>query len=97
MSIVILVEWHIKPDRIISAKDLLNSTYSGTQQYEGCHRYEIYEDREKPDCIFLLTEWDTQEQYASYMAWRKETGILAQFAETFAESPKIHYLQAIAS
>ena len=95
MSVVILVEWHIQPDRIETVRELLQATFAGTQQYEGCRRYEIYESQESIGNVFLLTEWDSKEDYAQYIAWRKETGVLDQFGQTFADPPSVRYLQAI--
>jgi quinol monooxygenase YgiN len=55
----------------------------------------VYEDPEDPGNIILLTEWDSREEYAAYMKWRKATGILGQFGETFASPPKVRYLESI--
>jgi quinol monooxygenase YgiN len=95
MTIGVLVEWHVKPDKIATAKALLQETFTGTVNYPGCQRYMVYEDPESLGSIILLTEWNSREEYAAYMEWRKTTGILGQFGETFASPPKVRYLDSI--
>ncbi len=95
MNVTVLVEWQIKPDKITAVKQLLQETFTSTMGYEGCDRYQVYEDRDNPGKIVLLTEWDSREQYANYMAWRRDTGVLAKFAQTFNNPPNITYLGSI--
>lgn len=96
MSITVLVEWHVKPDEIATAKMLLQETFASTLNYEGCQRYAVYENQDSPGNIVLLTEWNSWDEYAQYMEWRKATGILSQFGKTFASPPNIRYFEAIA-
>jgi quinol monooxygenase YgiN len=95
MSVTVLVEWQIKPDEIATVKHLLQETFASTLEYKGCDRYQVYEDHDNPGKILLLTEWDSREQYANYMAWRRDTGILEKFAQTFNNPPIITYLGSI--
>lgn len=95
MGITVLVEWHVKPDEIVTAKTLLQETFASTLNYEGCKRYEIYENQDSPGDIILLTEWNSRDEYAQYMEWRKEAGILNQFGKTFASPPRIRYFESI--
>jgi quinol monooxygenase YgiN len=96
MSITVLVEWHVKPDEIVTAKALLEETFASTLNYAGCQRYAVYENQDSPGNIVLLTEWNSRDEYAQYMEWRKETGILSQFGQTFASPPNLRYFEAIA-
>jgi quinol monooxygenase YgiN len=95
-NLTVLVEWQVKSDDIATAKALLEQTYDGTRHFEGCQRYEVYENQESPGNIILLTEWTSREQFTQYVAWRQETGVLAQFGQTFAQPPQIRYFGAIA-
>jgi quinol monooxygenase YgiN len=97
MSITVLVEWQVKPEAIATEKALLQDTFASTLNYEGCQRYEVYENQDTLGNIVLLSEWDSRDRYDRYMAWRKETGILDRFAQTFAHPPTIRYFESIAT
>jgi quinol monooxygenase YgiN len=97
MSMTVLVEWHVKPEEISTAKTLLQETFASTLNYAGCQRYEVYENQDSPGNIVLLSQWEARDRYAQYMEWRKETGILGEFGKTFANPPHICYFKAIAT
>jgi quinol monooxygenase YgiN len=97
MSTNVLVEWQVKPEELVTAKNLLKETFASTLNYEGCKRYEVYENQNSSGNLILLTEWDSPEQYARYLEWRKSSGVLEQFGKTFAQPPNIRYFEAIAS
>jgi quinol monooxygenase YgiN len=95
LSITVLVEWQVKSQELSTTKALLQETFVSTLNFEGCQRYEVYENQDSPGDIVLLTQWNTRNQYTQYMEWRKETGILGQFGKTFANPPKIRYFESI--
>jgi quinol monooxygenase YgiN len=97
MDVTVLVEWQVKPDEISTAKTLLLETFASTLNFEGCKRYEVYENQNSPGNIILLTEWNSQDRYDRYLEWRKKTGVLDRFAQTFANPPIIRYFESIVS
>jgi quinol monooxygenase YgiN len=97
MSIAVLVEWQVKADETATAKALLQKTFASILNSAGCQRHEVYENQDSPGNIVLLSEWESRDRYAQYMEWRKETGILGEFAKTFASLPNIRYFEAIAT
>jgi quinol monooxygenase YgiN len=95
MSMTVLVEWHVKPDEIATAKTLLQETFASTLNYAGCQRYEVYDNQDSPGNIVLLSQWESRDRYTQYLGWRKETGTLGEFGKTFASPPNIRYFEAI--
>jgi quinol monooxygenase YgiN len=78
-----------------TAKTLLQETFASTLNYEGCKGYEVYENLDASGNVILLTHWSSPEQYDRYLAWRKETGILDRFGQTFASPPNIRYFNRL--
>ena len=58
---------------------------SVTRGWEGCQSIEVYESAEDPNQVFCWQKWADASNYASYLAMRTETGLLAKILEMTSE------------
>ena len=74
MTITMTIEFEAAP----GARDALVAKMRGiipeTLGFEGCQRIEFFERGDANGSLILLEDWESEERYAAYKAWRKETG-----------------------
>ena len=59
-----------------------------TRAFEGCESVEAYTDEDQPDMVFLWEKWASRELQEAYLAWRIETGTLAEMDRFMASDPR---------
>ncbi|MGE0305749.1 MAG: putative quinol monooxygenase [Acidimicrobiia bacterium] len=63
-----------------------------TRSYDGAELIEAYVDEDNPDCIMVWEKWAGRVNQESYVNWRTETGMLAQFEAVLASPPRFVHL-----
>ena len=59
-----------------------------TRAFEGCESVEVYTQEDNPDVVFLWEKWTARERQEAYLAWRVETGTMADMERFMAEEPR---------
>lgn len=62
-----------------------------TRAYDGCMGVDVYRNDDDADVIMLVEQWESRAHYERYLAWRTESGMLAQFGEALDGGPSIRY------
>lgn len=55
-----------------------------TRAFPGCIAVNAYRSAEHPNRVILIEEWDSEEDYGKYLAWRSQDGSLDQMADFLA-------------
>ncbi|PCJ43621.1 MAG: antibiotic biosynthesis monooxygenase [SAR86 cluster bacterium] len=94
MSILVHLEVNAKLESISTVKEILARIFPDTRAYDGCIDITAYlEDNEH---TFLFIEnWESKEHYARYLAWREESGSLAELGEHLQGPPVIRYFENV--
>lgn len=80
-----------RPDFIKALAEMLPDTRS----YEGCEGMEVVADVDDPGHIMLIERWAERSRHEAYLAWRAETGTLAEVVAMLTAEPTFTYLEAV--
>jgi len=69
MTIMITVEFKIKPEKVEEALQEMREGLPATRSFEGCQRIDSYFDAENSS-LFLVEFWDSAEAQKNYLKWR---------------------------
>lgn len=95
MSLVVLLEFQVKPDAIDDMKALMKELLPDTRSYAGCQGVDIYSGAENPANFVFNERWESREHYQRYLAWRTETGAMDKFGAKLAGPPSIRYFNRV--
>jgi quinol monooxygenase YgiN len=91
MSVVVLLDFRVKPDVVEETLRLFKKILPDTRAYSGCEGVDVYNNADDPTNIFLFERWNSKEQYQKYSAWRMESGFMDEFGAKLAGAPTIRY------
>jgi len=69
MSVMITVEFKIKPEKVDEALEEMREGLPETRNFQGCQRIDSYFDK-KNSSLFLVEFWDSLEDQKKYLKWR---------------------------
>ncbi len=69
MSVMITVEFKIKPEKVEVALEEMREGLPATRNFEGCRSIDSYFDK-KNSSLFLVEFWDSLEAQKEYLKWR---------------------------
>ena len=69
MSVMITVEFKIKPEKVDQAFEEMREGLPATRNFQGCQRIDSYFDK-KNSSLFLVEFWDSLEDQRKYLKWR---------------------------
>jgi quinol monooxygenase YgiN len=95
MAILVLLEAKTKPEAVESLKAFLRPRLPQTRAYDGCHGITMYLDPRDGRTFVFVEYWDSTAHYERYLAWRQETGELAQLFSMLEGEPSIRYFDAV--
>jgi quinol monooxygenase YgiN len=85
MAVTITIRLNAK-DPVITL-DVLAKALPGTRQSQGCRYVNTFVSQDSPKEIVLIQGWDSRADQQRYIAWRQQTGDLAQLIATLSEPP----------
>ena len=95
MSVLVLFEVQIKPERISDMKSILVEILPGTRAYDGCQGIDVYSNTEDTGTMVAVEHWDSRAHHEKYMGWRTETGFMDKLGPMLAGPPSVRYLERI--
>jgi len=75
MSNMVIAEFTAAPGKLDELIGFLGEALPDTRKYDGCISLDVHLNRDS-DTIVMIENWQSQEQYDSYLAWRMETGMI---------------------
>jgi quinol monooxygenase YgiN len=91
MSIVVLLDFRVKPEALEESLQLFKKILPDTRAYLGCEGVDVYNNADDPTNIIFYERWKSKELYQKYLAWRTETGFMESFGAKLAGAPTIRY------
>ena len=91
---LVQVEANAKPEHLQDAIDFLKQRFPETRAYDGCQDITAYLNEDGHTLVFV-EHWDTKEQYEKYLAWREETGALAELVGYLQGPPDFRFFDAV--
>ena len=76
MSILLIAEVNIKPDKVEELQNYMAEILPDTRSFEGCNSIEIYMNSEDNTKMVLVENWESIDNYHKYHEWRVEMGAI---------------------
>ena len=86
MSIMLIIEAKVKPEKIADIKPFFAEILPDTRNFEGCEQINICFGEQDPHKMVFVEKWKAKENYEKYHHWRAETGTLQKLRE-FLDGP----------
>lgn len=91
MSVLTLVEVHVKPESVNEFEAYMEEIFPDTRAFNGCRGIVLQINQDEPANMILAEEWETREDHQKYLAWRTETGVVARIVSMLSGPPSIRY------
>ena len=89
--VIVILEIKANPGTGSELATNLNKSFPETRAFDGNIDIIALQNQEDPDTIVLYERWETRENYEKYLAWRTETGMIANLMEAIQGEPSIRY------
>lgn len=93
MAIMVLLEGKAKPDSVDRLKAALQNLFPETRRYEGCRGIAAYTNADDGLNVVFVEHWETRAHHERYLAWRTETGVIAELVGMLEAPPTIRYFE----
>jgi len=93
MSVFVIGEVHVAPDRMDEFKTYLREILPDTRAFDGFERVELYEDMEEEGSVVFAEYFDSRAHHEKYIAWRTETGVMAKLGAMFVGDVRVRYFR----
>ena len=74
MKNVVIADFKVKADKVQEMADVFKEALVVTRDFDGCLVIDVYYE-DKTKTYTLIEDWDSLEQYETYLQWRIDTGI----------------------
>ena len=92
MSVRVLFDMSVKPERLGDLKAALTAILPDTRVYDGYEDLRVVEDVDDANHVVLIEQWASRQHHEKYIEWRTETGVMGQLAEMVSAPPIVTYL-----
>jgi len=91
MTCQVILEFKAKADEIENIRNYMREILPDTRSYDGCVGLNITQNMDEPTSFAVIEQWDTRQQYETYLQWRTDTGVLGKLAEKMDGEPSIRF------
>ncbi|MEV6217323.1 antibiotic biosynthesis monooxygenase [Nocardia sp. NPDC051833] len=81
MAIQVTIDMSAKPGRYDDLRKWFVEHLAGTRSFAGNITVEVARNQDEPDRILFVEKWDTRANFEAYLAWREESGVIAELVE----------------
>lgn len=95
MACQIMMNFELKASELATFIGLLKNHLPDARTFDGCLAAQVIEDQDNKSNIVILESWDTRTQFEKYIAWRTQTGVLAQLVACCATDPTMRVFDGV--
>ena len=93
MAITVLLEFHLKPESVAEARELMGRELQATRAFDGNLTTDVIVDEDDPGHWIIYERWESVEHDEAYRRFRAGDGKIAALPAMLAAPPaKIRYL-----
>ncbi|MFG2442761.1 putative quinol monooxygenase [Nocardia fluminea] len=81
MAIQVTIDMAAKADRFDDLREWFVKNLPGTRSFAGNISVEVARNQDEPARILFVEKWDTRANFEAYLAWRDESGVIAELLE----------------
>lgn len=89
MTILSLLEFTIRPDRLEGSDEVLREVLAATRAFDGCEGLEVMRDLADPAHLVVVERWASVEHDDAYRAWRATPEGRSTLGEIIAGPPTL--------
>ena len=93
MSVLVIGEVHVAPDRLDEFKTYLREILPDSRAFDGFERVELYEDTDEEGSIIFAEYWASRAHQEKYVAWRTEMGAMEKLGAMFVGDVRVRYFR----
>ncbi|MGQ7867899.1 putative quinol monooxygenase [Sunxiuqinia sp. sy24] len=95
-TIKVVARFAVKDTQFDPFLNLAKELVQGTLKEEGCINYELVQDRQSPEVLMMVEEWESKSLLDKHMASEHFTRIVPQLVGLAAAEPVIHVCKKLA-
>ncbi|MFD5177864.1 putative quinol monooxygenase [Nocardia sp. NPDC058379] len=81
MAIQVTIDMTAKAGRLDDLREWFIKNLPGTRSFAGNISVEVARDQDEPDRVLFVEKWDARADFEAYLAWREESGVIAELVE----------------
>lgn len=81
MTCQVIFEMTVKDGRFDELRQWFIDKLPATRAFEGNVSVEVVRDQNEPARVVFMEKWNTRENFEAYLAWREETGVVAELLD----------------
>jgi quinol monooxygenase YgiN len=93
--VVIVADFQAKPGAEAEAQTLLSSMLEPTRKEEGCFRYDLHADQDKPGHFMMIESWASRASVELHLTKPHIAKVLPRLAELSAVPVRISFLTQV--
>ena len=75
MKNVVIADFKVKADKVQEMADVFKEALVVTRDFDGCLGIDVYYE-DKTKTYTLIEDWDSLEQYETYLQWRIDLSLI---------------------
>jgi quinol monooxygenase YgiN len=91
VTVIVLLEFQVKPEAIDGMKAMMKEVLPDTRSYPGCQGVDVGNDPDNPGNFVFCERWASRDLYEKYLSWRTSTGMMDEFGSKLAGAPSVRY------
>lgn len=91
MAVIVTFEVQAKPEQRDALRAFMRRILPDTRAYQGCQGLDLLVDQDAPERLVVLETWESRAHYERYLAWREESGTVAEVGPMLAAPPTVRY------
>lgn len=68
----------------------LSAMLGDTKKFPGCQSIRVLKNKADPNQLIFIEEWDSEDDYNKYIAWRTQRGDMDAMGSTLTAPPKLN-------
>ncbi|TQM32595.1 quinol monooxygenase YgiN [Nocardia bhagyanarayanae] len=81
MAIQVTIDMAAKEGRFDDLREWFVKNLPGTRGFPGNISVEVARNQDEPARILFVEKWDKRSDFEAYLAWRDESGVIAELVE----------------
>jgi len=90
--VIVNLQLKIQTEKRDAFLEWFQSILPDTRHFAGCSELNLCSLAAQPEAVDVISKWESQEKYDTYLAWREEDGVLAKLADFVSEEPAFRFL-----
>lgn len=81
MAIQVTIDMTAKEGRVDDLRTWFLDHLAGTRGFAGNISVEVARNQDEPSRILFVEKWESRANFEAYLAWRDESGVIAELLE----------------